>query len=47
MLLSGQGFQSPGHCDLDLWPADPNINGIIYDLANYDTHYGYPKRNSF
>jgi len=25
-LLSGNGFQSLGHCDLDLWPTDPNIN---------------------
>jgi len=25
-LLSGNGFHSSGHCDLDLWPTDPNIN---------------------
>jgi len=25
-LLSGNGFHSSGHCDLDLWPTDPKIN---------------------
>jgi len=25
-LLSGNGFHSLGHCDLDLWPTDPKIN---------------------
>jgi len=25
-LLSGNGFHSSGHCDLDLWPIDPKIN---------------------
>ena len=25
-LLSGNGFHSSGHCDLDLWPYDPEIN---------------------
>jgi len=24
-LLSGNGFHSSGHCDLDLWPTDPKI----------------------
>jgi len=29
-LLSGNGFHSSGHCDLDLWHTDPNINrGIL------------------
>jgi len=25
-FLSGNGFHSSGHCDLDLWPTDPKIN---------------------
>ena len=25
-LLSGNGFHSSGHCDLDLWSTDPKIN---------------------
>jgi len=25
-LLSGNGFHSSGHCELDLWPTDPKIN---------------------
>jgi len=25
-LLSGNGFHSSGHCDLDLWPTEPKIN---------------------
>ena len=25
-LLSGNGFHSSGHCDLDLWPTDSKIN---------------------
>jgi len=25
-LLSGNGFHSLGHCDLNLWPTDPKIN---------------------
>ena len=29
-LLSGNGFHSSGHCDLDLWPTDPKIKrGIL------------------
>jgi len=25
-LLSGNGFHTSSHCDLDLWPTDPKIN---------------------
>ena len=25
-LLSGNGFHTKGHCDLDLWPIDPHNN---------------------
>jgi len=29
-LLSGNGFHSSGHCDLDFWPTDPKINrGLV------------------
>ena len=28
-LLSGKGFHSLGHCDLDLWPTDPKIKRIL------------------
>jgi len=33
-LLSGNGFHSSGHCDLDLWPTDPNINrGLLLKMG--------------
>ena len=33
-LLSGNGFQSLGHCDLDLWPTDPKINrGLLLNKS--------------
>jgi len=35
-LLSGNGFQSSGHCDLDLWPTDPKINRAL--LLNKGYH---------
>ena len=35
-LLSGNGFHSLGHCDLDLWPTDPKINGGL--LLNKGYH---------
>jgi len=31
-LLSGNGFHSSSHCDLDLWPTDPKINrGLLFN----------------
>jgi len=35
-LLSGIGFHSSGHCDLDLWPTDPKINSGL--LLNKGYH---------
>jgi len=35
-LLSGNGFYSSGHCDLDLWPTDPKIKRGL--LPNKDYH---------
>jgi len=31
-LLSGNGFHSLGHCDLDLWPTDPKIKRGFYSI---------------
>jgi len=28
-LLSGNGFHSSNHCDLDHWPTDPKINRVF------------------
>jgi len=28
-LLSGKGFHSSGHCDLDLYPTDPKIIWVL------------------
>jgi len=45
-LLSGQGFNVPCHCDLDLLPTDRKINGDhLWVMANYDTNYDVPKLN--
>jgi len=31
-FLSGNGFHSSSHCDLDLWPTDPKINrGLLFN----------------
>jgi len=35
-LLSGNGFHSSGHCDLDLWPTDPEYNTVF--LLNKGYH---------
>jgi len=35
-LLSGNGFHSLSHCDLDLWPTDPKISRGL--LLNKDYH---------
>jgi len=32
-LLSGNGFHSLGHCDLDLWPTDLKIKGFFYSIS--------------
>ena len=32
MLLSGQEFNVPGHCDLVLWPTDPLINRDCFSV---------------
>jgi len=34
-LLSGNGFHSSGHCDLDLWPTDPKINRVFIINKGY------------
>ena len=35
-LLSGNGFHSSGHCDLDLWHTDPKINRTIFLNKGYN-----------
>jgi len=34
-LLSGNGFHSSDHCDLDLSPTDPNINRVLQLNKSY------------
>ena len=34
-LLSGNGFHSSSHCDLDLWPTDPKINRGLLPNKGY------------
>ena len=41
-LLSGKGFHSSGHCDLDLWHTNPKINrGLLlnksYNLMEFES----------
>jgi len=41
-LLSGQGFDATGHCDLDLSPFDPKINrDHLWVMANHETRKVY------
>ena len=39
-LLSGNGFYSSGHCDLDLWPTDPKINkGLLLNKGYHPVKF--------
>jgi len=47
-LLSEQVFHAPGHCDLNLWPTDPNINmDHLWAMFIHDTKNDFPKWNQF
>jgi len=39
-LLSGNGFHSSSHCDLDLWPTDPKINrGLLLNQGYHPMEF--------